>query len=112
MALDNLVQVSDADFEDIVLKSSLPVVVDFYADWCPPCKMMAPGFAELSSDYAGKMLFAKYNVDDGVRGKEYGIRSIPTLVLFDSGKDVQRHTGGLVKPQLKQLIEGWLRREP
>lgn len=96
--LDNLIDVSDTTFEEKVLNAELPVLVDFWAGWCSPCMKLKPVFEELSADYKGKVLFAKYEVTEA-RGekwkpaaKTYGVMSIPTLILFTEGKPASRFT--------------------
>lgn len=106
---DHLLHVSDADFEEKVLKSELPVVVDFWAPWCGPCKMIGPIIEELSDEYAGKVAFAKVNTDQNPQTPgEYGIMSIPSLLVFKDGELVDRAVGMRPKPALKQWIDGVL----
>jgi thioredoxin 1 len=98
--------VSDATFEADVLKSTGPVLVDYWAEWCGPCKMVAPILDEVSKDYAGKLTIAKLNVDDNQAvPAKYGIRGIPTLMLFKDGAIVGTKVGALSKSQLTQFIE-------
>ena len=99
------VKVSDATFESDVLKSDVPVVVDFWAEWCGPCKMIGPSLEELAKDYDGKVKIAKLNVDEnpGVAGK-LGIRSIPTLMLFKGGKVTSQKVGAAPKGELAKWI--------
>lgn len=101
----NLFQVSDRDFEQSVMGSTLPVIVEFTADWCPPCRVLAPLYAKLSSAYQGKLRFAKMDTEENVLvPARLGIQGIPTLVLFAGGKPV----GRVVGPQpsrLQQSIE-------
>ncbi|MGP0106749.1 thioredoxin [Rhodoblastus sp.] len=99
------VKVSDATFESDVLKSDVPVVVDFWAEWCGPCKMIGPSLEELAKDYDGKVKIVKLNVDEnpGVAGK-FGIRSIPTLMVFKGGKQVATKTGAGPKSELTRWI--------
>jgi thioredoxin 1 len=101
----NLFQVSDQDFEQRVLKSTLPVIVDFTADWCPPCRVLAPLFARLSDTYQGKLRFAKLDTDENVQiPARLGIQANPTLVLFANGRPV----GSVIGPhpsRLQQSIE-------
>lgn len=94
---------TDENFEEEVLKSDLPVLVDFYADWCGPCKMMEPVIEELAKEYKGKWKIGKCNVDESHRiAVEYGIQSIPTLLFFKDGKVVDKAMGF----QSKELLKG------
>ena len=98
-------QVSDADFDAEVLKSSEPVVVDFWAEWCGPCKQIAPALDELASTMNGKVKIVKLNVDENPkRATEYGIMTIPTLLVFKDGKIASRHSGAASKQKLEQWI--------
>ncbi len=98
--------VSDASFEQDVLKSGAPVLVDYWAEWCGPCKMIAPLLDEVAKDYAGKLTIAKVNVDNnqGTAAK-FGIRGIPTLMLFKNGSAVATKVGALSKSQLTAFID-------
>lgn len=100
-------KVTDASFESDVLQSSEPVVVDFWAEWCGPCKMIGPSLEEISTEMAGKVKVAKVNVDEnpGVAGK-LGIRSIPTLMLFKDGKLASQKVGAAPKGELVKWING------
>ena len=99
-------EVTDAYFETQVLKSDLPVIVDFWAEWCGPCKMIAPVMEELSGEYSGKVKFAKLNVDFNPRtSAKYGVRSIPTLLIFKGGSPVGQVVGAVPKQMLKQKLE-------
>lgn len=94
----HLVQVSDHDFEQRVLKSDLPVLVDFWAEWCGPCRALGPVIESLAGQYAGKAVVAKVDVDANQQiAMKYGIRSIPTVILFDKGKVVETFIG--VRPR-------------
>jgi len=100
-------KVTDASFEADVLNSSEPVVVDFWAEWCGPCKMIGPSLEEISNEMAGKVKIVKINVDEnpGVSGK-LGIRSIPTLMLFKDGKLAAQKVGAAPKGELVKWIGG------
>ena len=100
-------KVTDASFEADVLKSSEPVVVDFWAEWCGPCKMIGPSLEEISTEMQGKVKIVKLNVDEnpGVAGK-LGIRSIPTLMLFKDGKVASQKVGAAPKGELAKWING------
>jgi thioredoxin 2 len=94
MLLDRPVRVAQEDFERTVLKASAPVLVDFYADWCAPCKMVAPLMDEIAYQKIGRMLVAKVDTDRAPEvAMKYGIRSIPTLILFRDGEEVERSVG-------------------
>jgi thioredoxin 1 len=98
--------VTDQTFESEVLKSAQPTLVDFWAVWCGPCKMIAPVIEELSGEYDGKVKFAKMNVDEnmGTPGR-YGIRGIPTLLFFKDGKVIDQIVGAVPKTRIKQVID-------
>ncbi|WP_395669387.1 thioredoxin TrxA [Rhodoferax sp.] len=106
MASDLIKHVTDATFEAEVLKSQQPILVDYWAEWCGPCKMIAPILDELSTTYAGKLQIAKMNVDDNrdIPGK-FGIRGIPTLMLFKNGQLAATKVGAMSKAQLTAFID-------
>ena len=103
---DNIVYVSDSSFESDVLKSDKPVLVDYWAEWCGPCKMIAPILEEVSSEYDEKITIAKLDVDANQNtSTQYGIRGVPTLMLFKDGDVVATHVGALTKSQLTTFID-------
>src|ERR1700681_2164484 len=94
-------KVSDADFDAEVLKATGPVVVDFWAEWCGPCRMIAPALEEIATEMKGKVKIAKFNVDENPKvAQQLGIRSIPTLMVFKGGKQVASKTGAGPKSEL------------
>lgn len=106
MASELIKHVSDASFEADVLQSELPVLVDFWAEWCGPCKMIAPILDEVSSSYAGKVQVAKMNVDENREiPAKFGIRGIPTLMLFKGGQLAATKVGAMSKSQLTSFID-------
>ncbi|MCR2745658.1 thioredoxin TrxA [Limnobacter parvus] len=109
MSSDLIKHVSDASFDSDVLKTSGPVLVDYWAEWCGPCKMIAPILDDLSSEYNGKLQIAKMNVDENAETPaKYGIRGIPTLMLFKDGAVVATKVGALSKSQLAAFIDSHL----
>ena len=98
-------KVSDADFEAQVLKSAEPVVVDFWAEWCGPCRMIAPALEEIAGTMGGKVKIVKLNVDENpATAAKYGIMSIPTLMLFKNGELASRQVGAAPRQKLEQWI--------
>ena len=103
---EHIHHVKDDTFETDVLKSSTPVLLDYWAEWCGPCKMIAPILDEAAKDYAGKLKVAKINIDDNqATPSKFGVRGIPTLMIFKNGKAVWRQSGVLPANQLKSLID-------
>jgi thioredoxin 1 len=98
--------VKDADFEAEVLKASGPVVVDFWAEWCGPCKALGPTLDEVANELAGKVKVVKVNIDENPNAPtKYNVRSIPTLIIFKDGQVVDQRVGGLPKTQLADWIK-------
>ena len=103
---ENIKYVSDASFEADVLKSDKPVLVDFWAEWCGPCKMIAPMLEEVAKEYEGKVVIAKLDVDaNQAIPAKFGIRGIPTLILFKDGAAAAQKVGALSKGQLTSFID-------
>lgn len=101
-----IVHVSDTTFDSEVLQSATPVLVDYWAEWCGPCKMIAPILDDLARDYAGKLKIAKLNIDENqATPPKYGIRGIPTLMLFKNGSVEATKVGALSKTQLAAFID-------
>ena len=102
----NIIHLSDATFENEVLQSSVPVLVDYWAEWCGPCKMIAPILDEISKDYEGKLKIAKLNIDENAQTPaKFGIRGIPTLMIFKNGNVEATKVGALSKSQLTTFID-------
>ncbi len=103
---DAIVHVSDANFESEVINSDQPVLVDYWAEWCGPCKMIAPILEEVAGNYAGKLKIAKLNIDENPETPpKFGIRGIPTLMLFKNGSVEATKVGALSKAQLSAFID-------
>jgi thioredoxin 1 len=103
------VHVTDAAFEKTVLQSTLPVVVDFWAPWCGPCKMVAPILDKLATEYAGKLVIAKVNTDEQQQyAMQYEVQGIPTMLFVAGGKIVHRQVGALPEPMLRMIIKQFL----
>lgn len=102
-------ELTDNNFEELVLKSDKPVMVDFWAEWCGPCRMVGPVVEEMSKEYEGKAVVGKVNVDNNAQiSMKYGIRNIPTILFFKNGEVVDRSVGAVPKNQLAQKLEGQL----
>ena len=103
---ENLIEFTDDNFDTEVLRSNLPVLVDFWAEWCGPCKMIAPIVEEISSDYAGKIKVGKVNVDfNNQVAMQYGIRGIPALLVFKDGAVANQIVGAVPKNDITQILD-------
>ena len=103
---ENIIAVGDANFENEVLKSNVPVLVDFWAEWCGPCRMLAPTIEAIAQDYNGKVRVAKLNVDENMEtSMRYGVQSIPTLLLFKNGQVAGQLIGNLPRTNIERLLE-------
>jgi thioredoxin 1 len=106
MASDSIHQITDASFEPEVLKSDLPVLVDYWAEWCGPCKSIAPMLEDVAKEYGGRLKIAKINVDENQSTPaKFGIRGIPTLMLFKNGNVEATRVGALTKSQLTAFLD-------
>jgi thioredoxin 1 len=111
MAHQDMVDLNDGTFEAQATKATLPVIVDFWAPWCGPCKMLTPIIEDLAGDYKGKAVFAKVNVDDSPKvATQFSIISIPTVLFMKNGSVMEQQVGLLAKPALKAKIEAFLKR--
>ena len=103
---ESIVHVTDDTFEDVIIKAEGPVLVDYWADWCGPCKMIAPILEEIAEEYAGKVTIAKLNIDENPgTAPKYGIRGIPTLMIFKAGNVEATKVGAVSKSQLTAFID-------
>jgi len=103
---ENVVEITDANFEEQVANSSTPVLVDFWAEWCGPCRMMAPTIEELASEYEGKVVVGKLNTDENRDvAVKFGISAIPTLILFNKGEVAQKLVGLSAKKDIKAAMD-------
>ncbi len=103
---DSVLHVTDTDFNETVIKSSIPVLVDYWAEWCGPCKMIAPVLDEIASEYANKLTVAKINIDNNPETPQhFGVRGIPTLMIFKDGEVEATKVGALSKSQLADFID-------
>jgi thioredoxin 1 len=103
------INVTDEAFEKTVLEASLPVIVDFWAPWCGPCKMVAPTLEKIAKEFAGELLVAKVNTDQHSQWAiKYGVQGIPTMLLIYNGKIINRQVGALPEPMLRDVIDQFL----
>jgi thioredoxin len=106
MSAGKVVAVSDAEFEASVIQNGKPVIVDFWAEWCQPCKMLAPTVEEIANEYEDQIVVTKLNVDDNPNtATKYGIRGIPTLLFFKGGQVAQQIVGVKTKAEIKKIID-------
>jgi len=100
------VHVNDGAFEKTVLQSNIPVIVDFWAPWCGPCRMVAPMLDKIAKEYSGKLLVAKVNTDENSEwAMHYGVQGIPTMLFISGGEVTHQQVGALPEPQLRQLVQ-------
>ncbi|WP_457743196.1 thioredoxin TrxC [Sulfurimonas sp.] len=103
------VELKDSNFDEVIVNSDIPVIVDFWAPWCGPCKMMAPNFEKAANKFPLKVLFTKVNTEEEQNlGARFGIRSIPTLIIFKNAKEVHRVSGALDENSLNQLLSQFI----
>lgn len=106
MSSELIIHASDASFEQDVLKSDVPVLLDFWAPWCGPCKMIAPILDDIASEFQGRLKVVKINIDENeVTPAKFGVRGIPTLMVFKNGENVATKVGALAKGQLTAFVE-------
>lgn len=104
--LDRPLRLNDNDFERVISDAEVPVLVDFYADWCAPCKVMAPIIDEFAHEHVGQVLVAKFDTDrNPAMSMRFGIRGIPTLIVFEQGRETRRQTGAVGRAQLESLLQ-------
>ncbi|HEX2494306.1 MAG TPA: thioredoxin TrxA [Steroidobacter sp.] len=109
MSSETIVHVTDASFESDVVKSDKPVLLDFWAEWCGPCKMIAPMLEEIAADYKGRVTIAKLNIDENPKTPQrFSVRGIPTLILFKNGQVEAQKVGALRKPDLAAFLDSKL----
>lgn len=107
--IDEPIHVTDAAFEKTILQSKIPAIVDFWAPWCGPCKMVAPTLEKLAKEYADKILIAKVNTDENPEwAKKYGIQGIPTMLFIVDGKIIHRQVGALPEAMLREVVNQFL----
>jgi thioredoxin 1 len=103
---EKITEITNTNFDDTVIKSEKPVLVDFWAEWCTPCRMLSPVVDEIAQNYEGKILVGKINIDEQeALAQKFGVMSIPTLILFKDGKAVQKSVGVVGKDKIKNMID-------
>jgi thioredoxin 1 len=106
---DKPIDITDAEFEETVIKSELPVIVDFWAPWCGPCKMVAPVLEKLAKEFAGKLTIAKINTDENQEWmQKYTIQGIPTMLFFSGGNIIHRQVGAPPEPMLRDMVSEFM----
>ena len=109
--IDEPIHVTDAAFEKTVLNSNMPVIVDFWAPWCGPCKMIAPTLEKIAKENAGKVIVAKVNTDENPEwAMKYGVQGIPTMIFVANGKLIHRQVGALPEPMLRDIVTQFMER--
>ena len=107
--IDEPIHVTDAAFEKAVIKATVPVIVDFWAPWCGPCKMVAPTLEKLAKELSGKVIIAKVNTDENPEwAQKYGVQGIPTMLFISGVKEIHRQVGALPEPMLREVVNQFL----